>query len=64
MFGDQLGSCFENFGGRWWRFGLELSDIEMEGNETVYLSELKSTKLGDRIFLFGDAVTLMKDNTS
>jgi len=58
MFGDQLGSCFKNSGGKWWRFGLELSDAEMEGNEKVYLSEVKSTKLGDRIFLFGDVLLL------
>lgn len=38
--------------------GLELSDAEMEGNEKVYLSEVKSTKLGDRIFLFGDVLLL------
>lgn len=30
----------------------------MEGNEKVYLSEVKSTKLGDRIFLFGDVLLL------
>ena len=35
-----------------------MSDAEMEGNEKVYLSEVKSTKLGDRIFLFGDVLLL------
>lgn len=35
-----------------------MSYIEMEGNEKVYLSAVKSTKLGDRIFLFGDALLL------
>lgn len=35
-----------------------MSDTEMEGNEKVYLSEVKSTKLGDRIFLFGEVLLL------
>lgn len=43
--------------------GLELLEVEMERNWQVYLQEVKSTKLGDRLFWFGDSLLFQRRTT-